>query len=321
MSDEVYAKVAKVDVGMANAYKKALGTAPGAKINLAGAKAIFAEVIDGLTAKGKAAITTNEAHALNYLLKVAPFTPDAVDFLAKSLVAKTASKNWVILEAMFEGGAAKLLNETERKGVAQAIDIPLVQNIKFYSPGTGITFTPHHYFAIKQLIAEGGIEIFAVQDGGLVSEFLDTGAMYRSDWDRMYITANSNQLLLKVYIVHEATHAIQDWTDVELPSSLAIEADAYIAGAVALKSLKVKPMSGGAYEEAYKKAVPIVMAGNATLNNRDWRDAYRDVKSAVGAEQGYGNYETLPDKPGRNEKATLEGYVNKIKAASPSKAP
>lgn len=322
MSREVFEKLSKVDVGMANAYQKAIRSNPDGKIDLVGAKAIFAEVIDGLTAKGKAAITTDEAIALNYLLKVATFTQDAVDFVAQSLLAKTPNKNLVIYEALDEGGAAKLLKADERKAVAALLDIALVQGIRFHSPGTNIQFEPNYYFAMSEMLANGEIEIYAVQDGGLVSEFLETGAAYRSDLDRMFVFANSNAFALKTLIVHEVTHAIQDWLDVELPESTAIEADAYIAGALAMKALKVKSMTAGAYDTAYKEAVPIILAGKATLNNRDWREAYRAVKDAVGKEQGYGNYDVLPDKPGRIEKDIMNRYLNKIKqAANKTKKP
>jgi hypothetical protein len=74
----------------------------------------------------------------------------------------------------------------------------------------------------------------------------------------------------------------------------------------------MKPISGGAYEEAYKQAVPIVMAGKATMSNADWRDAYRLVKNAVGNESGFGEYDVLPDKPGRIEK---DMFNKSLKAA------
>ena len=106
MSDKVYEVVKKLDAGMANAYKKALGSKPEDPIGMSGAKAIFKELMDGLKRKGKPAITTEEATALLVLLKNANFTQDAVDYFAQSLVAETKSKDMVMIEAMFEGGTA-----------------------------------------------------------------------------------------------------------------------------------------------------------------------------------------------------------------------
>lgn len=313
MSDQVYAAVSKLDMGMANAYKKALGGKPDTKIDLAGAKAIFQELIDGLTAKGKPAITNEEARALLLLLKYAEFTQDAVDFLANSLVAKTSSKDMVLYEALFEGGAAELLKGGKLDAVAGLLDISILERINFHSPDTGVQYSPYYYFAIKELILAKEIEVYAIHDGGLTNTIFETGAAYRSDIDRLFLFEQQGVITLKALFVHEVTHAIQDWFDIPMPGATSIEADAYIAGALALKAMKVKPTSGGAYEAASKNAVPIVLDGKATLANRDWQAAYRAVKLAVANDPLQGDYASFKDKPGRSEKDLMNKYVDKVK--------
>lgn len=315
MSDPLFDKVSALDAGMANAYKKALGSKPDDPIGLAGAKAIFQEVIDGMKPKGKSAITTEEANALLLLLKYASFSQEAVDYFAQSLVAATKSKDMFLYEALFEGGAAELLKGDKLKTIAGMLDASLVGSLTFQSPGTKIPYTPYHYFAIKELIEDGSIEVYAMKDGGLTSTFLDLGGSYRSDFDRLLLFSPPSMIVLKVLIAHEVTHAIQDWLDTPIPGTAEIEADAYIAGATALKSMKMKPTSGGTYEVAHQKAAPIVLAGKATLDNPDWVKAYEAVKEAVGKDTGYGNYVSVPDKAGRVEKDLITDKIKKLAAA------
>jgi hypothetical protein len=198
------------------------------------------------------------------------------------------------------------------------LDAALVGGLTFHSPGTNIPFMPHHYFAIKGLMESNEIEVYAMRDGGLASGFLELGAMYRSDADRLLLYSTANMVVLKTLIAHEVTHAIQDWLDIAIPSTMTIEADAYIAGATALKSMKMKPTSAGAYEVAHREAAPIVLAGKATLDNQAWKDAYEAVSQAVAQDTGYGDYKAHKDKAGRVELDMMNAAINKIKQAANS---
>ncbi len=325
MSDDVYATLSKLDIGLAKAYKKALGNNPNDPIDLPGAKAIFKQVIDSEKGKGKrkgkgkgkAAITTKEATALLYMLDAVKFTDSAIDYFAQSLVAGTQSKDIVLYEALLEGGAARQLQGNALTSALDLLDASLVNNLTFYSPGTSIPFSPHHYFTIMDLIRADEIMVFAMADGGLTRKFLDIGGAYKSDVDRLFLFQDNDANRLRVLIAHEITHAVQDWMDMLTSDMMAAEADAYIAGAVVLKTLGFKVTSGGTYEVAHQKAAPIVIAGNATSDNKAWREAYQDVKDAVGRDNGYyRNFTPLPDKAGQVEKDEFNKFMGKIKQAA-----
>jgi hypothetical protein len=125
------------------------------------------------------------------------------------------------------------------------------------------------------LVGQGDIEVYAIQDGGLTNEFLQFGGMYRSNSDRLLLFYQTNLLVLKTIVMHEVMHAVQDWLDELGRPSNALEADAYIAGALALRSLdpKMKPNRGSIYRVAYDKAVPIVLDRDAKPSNQAWKKA------------------------------------------------
>jgi len=325
MSQEVFAALAKLDPAIANAYKRVLPSTPNGEIDEAGAKEIYKEVIDPMQASGKAAITSKEAQALWIVLRYAPLSKPAEKYIGENLAKLTATNSPVLVEALFEGGAAELLKGDKRDLFANMLDIQVVEKIRFDSPGTNVSYTPNDYFAIRQLIADGNIELYAVKDGELTNGFFKTGGMYRSGSDRLLIFAQSDLVAIKVMMVHESTHAVQDWHDEMGHPRTAIEADAYIAGAVALT--KLKPTTTAAslsepYRTAFEKAAPIVIGGKAALSNQKWKTAYQLVLDAVGKDQGFADAGQEPDKPGQNEKQIMNRILTEMKkkpANKPSK--
>jgi hypothetical protein len=86
----------------------------------------------------------------------------------------------------------------------------------------------------------------------------------------------------KVTIVHEVTHAIQDWEDV---ASLLHdeEADAHIAETVAHHSLQgTFPTSDRVlFKDEAAAAARFVIAKQADQSNKDWIKAYQDLVKVV----------------------------------------
>ena len=69
------------------------------------------------------------------------------------------------------------------------------------------------YLGIAELVRNYQISVLKSQIGGL-QKIINPNAAYRSSGDYLYIYYDANLTLQKTFVVHEATHAIQDWTDV-----------------------------------------------------------------------------------------------------------
>jgi hypothetical protein len=81
---------------------------------------------------------------------------------------------------------------------------------------------------MRKLIAEGEIKVFAVD----AAKLHDKGGIYWSGNDRLILYKGVSPLQQRWLIIHEVTHAVQDWSDAVLADKYA-EADAYIAAATA----------------------------------------------------------------------------------------
>ena len=103
-----------------------------------------------------------------------------------------------------------------------------------------------------------------------------------------------------MYIVHEATHSIQDWADVSAKNKY-IEADAYIAGVVADLAQGGKgtaDLTDWVWTPA-KEAAKLVLAGKASADDKAWTDAYNDVVKQVELDD---NYKTSNERNVRSAK-------------------
>jgi hypothetical protein len=313
LEQKIIAKLKEKDVGVAKAYSDALAARkkPDDPIDKAGAEKILDRILDSNERKGKDAITPEEAIALMILLEYVAFSPDAEIVFQKRLFTLTADKDLPIVAALMEG-AAERLKDAKLKVITSQLDISAIGNLTFYSPGTNITYSPHHYLAIAQLMLDDQIDVYAVSDNGLMHKHADLGGVYRSDSNRLLLFQTSQELILKVLIVHEVTHAVQDWLDLPDSDRSAFEADAYIAGAMVLKAHKMKPTSAGAYKVAHENTSQIIIDGKATQSNEAWLKAYKLVKDEVAKDPLNANHASPPDKKGPSEQAAMNKILSKL---------
>jgi hypothetical protein len=314
LEQKILAALKDKDVGIAKAYADALAARknPGDPIDRAGAEKILDRVLDGKEAKGKPAITPDEAVALTLLLEYAVFSPDADAVFQQRLFTLTADKDIPIVAALMEGAAERLKGD-KLKAITKQLDIAAIGNLNFYSVGLKHTYSPHQYMAIAQLMAakKNGIEVYAVKDNGLMMKFADLGGTYRSDANRLLLFQSNQEVLLKVLIVHEVTHAVQDWLDLPTTDVNAIETDGYIAGAMVLKAHSMKPSGPGAYKVAHENTSQIILDGQATESNQAWITAYNLVKDEVAKDPLNANRAMPEDTKGPSEKDAM----NKILAS------
>ncbi|QIG93474.1 hypothetical protein [Bradyrhizobium sp. 6(2017)] len=181
----------------------------------------------------------------------------------------------------FKGSARALTTVKDLELLNGALGMGSVGKINFVSPGTGLEYTPDVYSAIRSLVHQEKIKVFEVNAGRLQSR---VGLYQRSDSKRLIMYMGFEPEHSKMFAVHEATHAIQDWKDLVRSKIKYIEADGFIAGAVAALSVNKNAIME---HPAETPAAELVLAGQATLRNMDWTTAYENVVKAVKADPFY----------------------------------
>jgi len=170
--------------------------------------------------------------------------------------------------------------DAELAPIFEALGNDVVGRIIFKSPGTGITYAPFDYQAIRELISKKLIKVSEIRVAR-TSNALDYRGEYNPDRNTLRINQSrtTDPVQRKQTIVHEATHAIQDWKDV---ASLAHdeEADAEIAEALAHHAMRgVFPPASPSepWAPVVAAAAEFVVQRRADGRNQGWLDAYGKV--------------------------------------------
>jgi hypothetical protein len=258
-----------LDPGLANDFQTTQSANPRVQVDAALARRILTQVIKD----GK--ITGAEAEALMRLINSpGRFTADGLDVLKKGI------KKSIDDDSLFPE-THKLLGGPEMLDVIFSLDMGSVGRINFESPGTAILYSPIDYPSIQQLLRDGDIKAYRLEDSGLNIGVGGGSMYYRSDLNQLVFPSGVNPTQKVGLIVHEATHAIQDWRDVPHKRMFG-EADAYIAQAVAMAAHGVKhPEERHPARVAFDvKAAHLVVRGEANRSNHTWVDAYKAVVKA-----------------------------------------
>jgi hypothetical protein len=182
----------------------------------------------------------------------------------------------------FRGSKRALTTVKELEPLNGALGMGSVGKINFVSPETGLEYAPDLYSAIRSLVHQEKIRVFEVNAAKLKGHV----GLYRSDSKRLILYEGFEPERSKMYMVHEATHAIQDWKDLASKKVKYKETDAFIAGAVAAVTVN-KDTNVLEHPKAEKPAVELVLAGQATRGNAAWTQAYADVVKAVEVDESY----------------------------------
>src|SRR5205814_5332804 len=114
------------------------------------------------------------------------------------------------------------------------------------------------------------IKVYELRAAGF-NFLLQMYGQYRSDLNRLIIFSGLTQSHLVNIVVHEVTHAIQDWRDFDSKMIKHTEADAFIAGAVANRTLGQRAFKYTEPWDAAHEAAELVNAGNAKPGNPAWQ--------------------------------------------------
>jgi hypothetical protein len=219
----VYQDLLQLDRGMADQFKRAVGDDFAGKVSEGEAKLIFGKALDG------SKITQNEAKALVTILGAARFEKGAKKSL-KELVKSDEAKT-----ALFDGTSERLTGHQLDPVTAALTSVKGVGGINFRNPA-GHQFVPAHYAAVARLITDKKIAVYRMHAHNLNESAGLGGAFHSPSKNRLVVYSWTGTPSWQALVIHEATHAIQDWMDRNGENYLVkyLEADAYTAQAVAL---------------------------------------------------------------------------------------
>lgn len=223
-------------------------------------------IVDRVTADKD--LNLAESKALIHLMKNGKFEAGALEAMAAK-----------VHEKLQEFG--KPLTGADLEPVRRALSIRIVADIHFVSPLTSVPYTPEHYLSILRLIEKGRIQVTKV-DLGIWPEMIgqDHG-FYDLQPNHLYLFSGFTWQQELNTIVHEVTHAIQDWQD-KVAVSQYMEADAYLAAAVADYKLKIKPnaYAVGKPERVALEAVTRMLDAGQKLAGRPLFNALTAISTA-----------------------------------------
>jgi hypothetical protein len=230
-------------------------------------------------------ISQRKAAALMKLVVEAKFTPPGMGVLQIWLAFAQSDGRMDI--------AAEPL--ADLKPIYNCLGMGTVGRINFVSPGTNLTYAPGRYLAVRQLIEQSKIAVLEVKLGGLEQKVdLPIKANYVSDKNRLYVYQSQTPIQRTVTVIHECTHAIQDWRDVRAVMKFT-EADAFIAGTVAdiARGTDTLAFTNPIIEKAVVAAREVI-DGPAILTNTAWTNAYKGVVTAIESSEEYKDVANVP---------------------------
>lgn len=188
--------------------------------------------------------------------------------------------------------------------------------VNFTSPKLPITYNAHQFFAMQQLVKDHKIHVVDLK---AKPPKPDVQAAYVAFWNVFYFYPGPKDRVQ--VIVHEMTHAIQDWNDVKALGKYC-EIDAYI-----VEGLVVRQLDGGRLQKdhPFYEAVEMVVAGKATPKNPAWvsndpkkpgvyDNAAEYVVTAYGDPDLNKDRDLTEGEAGTDEKKMLDAIVKKLQA-------
>jgi hypothetical protein len=276
-SKEFTQKLGNLSGGVANAYRRVMDGSESAKL-------IFERVDDDDV------ITEQESEALRLIVTEGNL-PDP----ERKVLVKLLLDNWEALT----NATRKRVKGDALKRYYNALQSPTVAKLTFWSPGTWILYDPTRYQVIGSLVKSGEIKVYEVFDGGLSRKLIEDSAKYNlatGGTNRSRYDPQANELIMmsddqyiEHTIVHEMTHAVQDWGGSE-KEGIYLEADAYIAQAVVMTLSGLKTTQAGKKYPlgvAMEQAAPLVLDRKAERGNQKWNQAYSAVYDSMKLQPSY----------------------------------
>jgi hypothetical protein len=308
----LYDELVKLDKPIADRWKARLRGDPKRTLGPMDADAILKPLM-----QPDRTISDSETRAIAKMVTWGEWTPEALAVIR--VIVRVGVEG-----GLFQNGGDIFVSPEKLRPVSSALGAGMTGKIAFKSPGTNFSYVPGHYQAIQQLISQSKIVVLEIRLYGLeIIARITTGGEYHSDANRLYIFAGKTPPETAMMIVHEATHAIQDWQDVAAKNKY-IEADAYIAGAVAdlAQGGNVVAAQTGLIYPAATSAAKLVLAGRGNPADPAWDHCYKAVVEGVEKSDAYKETNEMMFDPSRKDEGPREKTrMDEILAAVAQKAP
>jgi hypothetical protein len=225
-----------------------------------------------------------------------------------------------VMQAFGKGGATRLkTNDQLMIDVFNAIG-SAQSSVNFIGPKTMISYDARQYLAMKELILAGDIQVYDLKAVQSLKGMTINGS-YDSRLNTLFLLGGAETRI----IVHELTHAIQDWNDLVTKNDYS-EADAYIAQGLVERTLPNNKLKAS---DPFYDVVNMVLAGDAKVNNPAWNGsawkpgvydtAAASLRTHPNLRMIYQNYpiytnycvDEKPDKNGKWESDRLRDLVKK----------
>lgn len=292
----LYDQVAALDQGIADRWKARTRDNAGHKLTPGDIDAIMSPMLkkSGLQ-RGTTRITEKQAEAIVTLARTTNFDKGGLDRL----------KYWVQLaQDSFALDLTPLLTDDELRPIYRALAI--AASFSFASPGTKVNYAPHHYVGIAELAKQRKINVYQAQmsDLGVLTSI---EGIYYSDRNILIVYDKPGTARFTAVVVHETTHAVQDWLDVKTQRRFS-EADAYIAQAATMDT----PMFSGDLSATAFRASRFILNRRALVSNKDWTDAYGKVVKAYESTHTDGGDLQTNKASGESELAQYQSILDAV---------
>jgi hypothetical protein len=296
---ELYDQVAALDKGIADRWKAQTGDNPKHELTADDINAIVSPLFKRKKQKGEYTITHQQAEAIVKLAQTTSFGKGGVDRL----------KYWVQLaDGQDSLEMHAVASDAELAPIFSAV--AMANSILFVSPGSRIGYGAHQYMVIAQLIRDRKILVYKA-DIGQLQNLTAIRGRYQTDSNKLYLYIDQGDPKFKPTVVHEATHAIQDWLDVPMRNHFS-EADAWIAQ---MSVTDDRDFDDKFVDTAFA-ASRIVRDRKAILTNKDWQKAYDAAVKAYDAAHDDGWQMKTNTQAGESENAQYDKILDAIEAAA-----
>lgn len=277
---QFYKDLKNFDAGIADRWKRATKDNPALKltdammITIVGWTTKTVEKTDIKFPAYDRQFSENQAKAIVLLL-------DKMDSAAKDqfiLYLNIADTN----DLLFQKGVMKRLRTPDELKRVTDFVTTSVSRISWVSPGSKFGYFALQYTAIVELIKDKKIGLIEEMDGGLVNASgaaLNFGS-YGLQSNSLRVANSPSDASKRSTIVHELTHAIQDWYDLDI-NILAAETDAAICGAVAEHASGQRAQKGIVLFDKAFAAAAFVFQNKTAAGHTPWTDAYTAVEEQV----------------------------------------
>ena len=303
MSDPLYDQIRSKDVAIAEKFREFTKGNPRAKINPTQMLAITEVPFQD----GK--FTDDEMMALIYIT-----SSDRIDDFTRL----------VFVQAIKDRLQTGILGTTPVTGAGldpfrRALSIDIVGKIHFDGPYTKATYSPPKYLAVLSLIEKKAITVVRVNLGRFKNTTQYDDGRYNATHNQVKLFAELTTLDEVAMVVHEATHAIQDWED---KSALIknSEAEAFVAGAIVDYGFRRKASEfiRGTPRRVAFDVIGTMLKNSTPLAGEPLKRAVDKIAGAVQVSPDYADVANFPsdttsgttkDEPGEFLKA-----INKVTA-------